>query len=119
MMLIEGLNELPEHDGLVTEASDPILRVTACTGAPACPQAHAETRVLAKALAPCLAHDTRLHVSGCAKGCAHPGVSSITLVGTEEGFDLIRNGCARDVPVASRLDPAEMLADPAALLGAR
>ena len=117
MVLIEGLGEMPQHPGLVTEASDPILRATACTGAPACPQAYAETRALAAALAPSLASDMHLHVSGCAKGCAHPGASSITLVGTEDGFDLIRDGCTRDIPAARRLDPAIMLADPARLLG--
>ena len=116
MVLIEGLREMPRHDGLVTEASDPILRVMACTGAPACPQAHAETRAFAAALAPSVANDARLHVSGCAKGCAHPGASSITLVGTEGGFDLIRDGCTRDRPAARGLDPAAMLADPAAWL---
>jgi precorrin-3B synthase len=116
MVLIEGLGEMPRHAGLVTEASDPILRVTACTGAPACPQAHAETRALAAALAPSLASNMHLHVSGCAKGCAHPGASSITLVGTEHGLDLIRDGCTRDIPAARRLDPATMLADPAMLL---
>jgi precorrin-3B synthase len=117
MILVEGLHEMPQHDGLVTEACDPILRVTACTGAPACPQAHAETRGLAAALAPSLASGMRLHVSGCAKGCAHPGASSITLVGAETGFDLIRDGCTRDIAIARGIDPAAMLADPAAVLG--
>jgi precorrin-3B synthase len=118
MIFIEALSEMPRHDGLVTRADDPILRVVACTGAPACPQAQAETRNLAIALAPFIAPDSRLHVSGCAKGCAHRGASSITLVGTAEGFDLIRNGCTRDIPVARGIDPAEMRADPAVLMGA-
>lgn len=118
MIFIEGCSEIPRHDGLVTRADDPILRVIACTGAPACPQAHAETRGLAAALAPFVAAHARLHVSGCAKGCAHRGTSSITLVGTEDGFDLIRDGCTRDVPVMCGINPATMRADPAALLGA-
>ena len=117
MVFIEGLSEMPRHDGLVTRADDPILRVTACTGAPACPQAYAKTRALAVALASHLPVNMRLHVSGCAKGCAHPGASSITLVGTEDGFDLIRDGCTRDVAAARGLDPASLLADPAALMG--
>jgi precorrin-3B synthase len=117
MILIEGLSEMPRHDGLVTRADDSILRVVACTGAPACPQAYAETRALAAALAPILPADTSLHVSGCAKGCAHPGTSSITLVGTGDGFDLVRDGCTRDIPTMHGLDPATMLAHPAARLG--
>ena len=51
-----------------------MLRVIACTGAPGCLQAHAATRPLARALAPKLTET--LHVSGCAKGCAHPDRSS-------------------------------------------
>jgi precorrin-3B synthase len=118
VILIEALSEMPGHDGLVTRADDPILRVMACTGAPACPQAHAETRNLAAALAPFVAPEIRLHVSGCAKGCADRGASSITLVGTGEGFDLIRDGCTRGSPVMRGIDPAAMRADPAILMGA-
>jgi precorrin-3B synthase len=117
MILIEGLSEMPRHDGLVTRSDDSILRVAACTGAPTCPQAHAETRALAAALAPMLPADTSLHVSGCAKGCAHPATSSITLVGTGDGFDLIRDGGTRDIPAMHGLDPATILAHPVARLG--
>jgi precorrin-3B synthase len=83
-----------------------------------CPQAHAETRGLAAALAPSIGADAQLHVSGCAKGCAYRGASSITLVGTDDGFDLVRGGGTRDVPAMHGLDPARLCADPAALLGA-
>jgi precorrin-3B synthase len=115
MILIEELHEMPRHDGLVTRADDPLLRVVACTGAPACLEAHTETRKLAASLAPHLAPDMCLHVSGCAKGCAHPRASDITLVGTSDGFDLVRNGAPRDVPVRRRLT----IADVRALVGAR
>jgi precorrin-3B synthase len=118
MILVEGLSEMPQYDGLVTRPDDPILRVVACTGAPACPQAYAETRNLAAVLAPFIAPETRLHVSGCAKGCAYRGASSITLLGTSEGFDLIRDGCTRDRPVMRGIDPATMRTDPATLMGA-
>jgi precorrin-3B synthase len=42
-----------------------------------------------------------LHVSGCAKGCAHPGRADLTLCATQQGFDIIRNGRASD-PAAER-----------------
>jgi precorrin-3B synthase len=119
MILVEGLQAMPEHDGLVMRGDDPLLRVVACTGAPACPEARAETRSFAAALAPHLPADRRLHVSGCAKGCAHPGASALTLVGTDKGFDLIRNGSARDMPTLRGLDPATILADPSALMERR
>jgi precorrin-3B synthase len=118
LILVEGLRELPRHDGIVTRADDPILRVAACTGAPGCPEAHVETRALAAALAPYVAVNSGLHVSGCAKGCAHARPSAITLVGTANGFDLIRHGCAQDTPVVKALDPAKILADPRGLSGA-
>ena len=115
MVLVEGLREMPRHEGLVTRADDPLLRVVACTGAPACPEAQVETRRLAASLAPHLAPDTRVHVSGCAKGCAHPNASDITLVGTPQGLDLVRDGSPRDVPVQRGLT----IADVRALVGAR
>jgi precorrin-3B synthase len=115
MMFAEGLREVPECDDLVTDADDPILRVVACSGAPACKEAHAETRALAAALAPHLASDTRLHVSGCAKGCAHQGAAPITLLATAHGFDLIRHGSVRDVPVTRGLDRDHLIADPSLL----
>jgi precorrin-3B synthase len=46
-----------------------------------------------------------LHVSGCAKGCAHPGVAPLTLVATSAGFDLIRDGSASATPTLSGLPP--------------
>jgi precorrin-3B synthase len=112
MLFAEGLRMLPDGDGLVTRADDPILRVIACSGAPACKEAHAETRALAAALAPHLAADSRLHVSGCAKGCAHPGPAPITLIATAHGFDLVRDGSARDAPVLRGLDRDHLIADP-------
>ncbi len=119
MIFLEGLREMPAHEGLVTRADDPLLRVIACTGAPVCPEALAETRALAAALAPHVPSDEGLHVSGCAKGCAHPGPSMLTLVGTADGFDLVRNGSPRDVPTKRGLTPAKLLADPGAFTGAR
>jgi precorrin-3B synthase len=119
MIFLEGLRGMPAHEGLVTRADDPLLRVIACTGAPVCPEARSETRGLAAALAPHVPADERLHVSGCAKGCAHPGPSTLTLVGTADGFDLVRNGSPRDLPALRGLTPAKLLADPGLLAGAR
>jgi precorrin-3B synthase len=115
MIFAEGLCEMPDGEGIVTESGDPILRVVACAGAPACKEAHAETRALAAALAPHLACDARLHVSGCIKGCAQPGPTPITLVATAQGFDLIRDGSPRDAPIMRGLDPDSILADPSML----
>jgi len=112
MIFAEGRREMPDCDGIVTNADDPILRVIACSGAPCCGAAHAETRLLAGALAPRIPAGAKLHVSGCAKGCAHPGPAPLTLVATTRGFDLIRDGSARAAPVMRGLDRDSILADP-------
>jgi precorrin-3B synthase len=119
MIFLERAREMPVHDGLVTCAGDPLLRVVACTGAPFCPEAYAETRALAASLAPHIPENARLHVSGCAKGCAHPGPSALTLVGTADGFDLVRDGSPRDAAQMHRLTQAQLLANPRVLTGAR
>ena len=119
MILLEGLREMPMHDGLVARAHDPLLRIAACTGAPGCEAAHAETRALAAALAPHLPPEARLHVSGCATGCAQPDRADVTLVATSDGFDLIRNGTTRDAPARRGVSRADIVADPRAVLEAR
>ncbi len=105
MLLIEGLCDMPDLPGLITSAADPLLRVVACTGAPGCLQAHQPTRDLARRLAPHVPHGGLLHVSGCAKGCAHPGPAALTLTATPRGFDLISRGAATGTPALSGLSP--------------
>jgi precorrin-3B synthase len=119
MILAEGLSEVPCFEGLVAQADDPILRVAACSGAPRCREAHADTRALAIALAPLIPSDARLHVSGCIKGCAYSGAASITIVATSEGYDLIRDGSTRDTPGLRGLSGAGILAEPSVLFGGR
>jgi precorrin-3B synthase len=119
MILVEGLREMPRCEGLVTQADDPILRVVACSGAPACREAHADTRALATTLASHIAADSRLHVSGCAKGCAHSESAALTLVATRDGFDLVRGGSTRDAPALRGLSAGRMIADPSILTGGR
>jgi precorrin-3B synthase len=117
MILVEGLHQMPDCEGVLTGADDPLLRTTACTGAPRCASAHAETRMLAGVLAPRVAADATLHISGCAKGCAHSGNATVTLVATEKGFDLIRNGSVRDTPDLRGLSSASILTNPSLLSG--
>ena len=103
MLLIEGLRVVPNIPGLVIGPGDPLLSVSACTGAPGCPQGLGATRAIARALAGLM---PGLHVSGCAKGCAHPGVAPVTLVAAGGGrYDLVRNGRACDRPDLTDLDP--------------
>jgi precorrin-3B synthase len=119
MILAEGMREMPGDADLITEADDPALRVIACSGAPRCREAHADTRALAAVLAPHIAPDAKLHVSGCAKGCAHSGSATITLVATRDGFDLIRGGSTRDAPVLRGLSGAGIVKNPSVLMRGR
>jgi precorrin-3B synthase len=94
-----------EQFGFVTHANDPHRHVLACAGAPLCASAYLATREMApligSAAAPFLAGDTTIHISGCAKGCAHPIAATLTVVGASAGCALVADGSARDTPFAS------------------
>jgi precorrin-3B synthase len=99
MLLLESISARPDLPGLIHDGTDPRLRIAVCTGAPGCPQGLSATRSLARSLAPHLPPGQHLHISGCAKGCAHPGPAALTLTAVTDGrFDLIRNGRAGDPP---------------------
>ncbi|WP_431298261.1 precorrin-3B synthase [Tabrizicola sp. BL-A-41-H6] len=108
MLFLAGATQIPAIAGLVTDPADPMLRVTACTGAPGCPQALGETRTLARSLAELVPAGSVLHVSGCAKGCAHPAPADLTLIASPGGFGLVRGGTASDTPVLTGLMPVDL-----------
>jgi precorrin-3B synthase len=116
MLLIEGAQALPNLPGLITDPEDPLRPVVACTGAPGCLQGKAPVRELARKLAPHWRGGT-LHLSGCAKGCAHPGPAETVLVATGAGFDLVLGGQASDVPVWRGLSAADLETNPELLHG--
>ncbi len=91
--------------GLIVSPDDPLLRVSACPGQPGCASATVRTRDLAARLRP----GVDVHVSGCSKGCAHPGAAALTLVGREGRFDVVRLGRAGDIPAQRGLTPAEVM----------
>jgi precorrin-3B synthase len=80
------------------DARDPRRRIVSCPGAPSCASGLISARALAVELAshlPVSGDGVAVHVSGCAKGCAHSGVAPLTIVGTGKGCGLVRNGTAR------------------------
>lgn len=95
------------HPAFLHTPGDPILDVAACPGAPHCASAQVETRVFARPLAGKVRG--RLHVSGCAKGCARRGPAAVTLVGRAGRFDLVENGRASDTPSRTGLAGADIL----------
>jgi len=88
--------------GFIVGADDPRRHVFACAGAPICSSAHIAARTIApriaEAAAPYLGASFQIHLSGCAKGCAHAGSAALTIVGAPRRCGLIANGCARDIP---------------------
>ena len=108
MLLVESQGR-PRVLGAIEAPGDPMLRMHACTGTPGCPQALADVRALARRLAPRITQATTLHLSGCAKGCAHRGRAGITLVARGgDVFDLIRDGTILD-PAQARLSTPDIL----------
>lgn len=106
VVLLEGAG-MPTSDAFVTTHDDPLMRVDACPGAPLCASASVETRALARALAG--RTEGRLHVSGCAKGCARALAADVTLVGRAGAFDLVQGGRAGDTPAKTGLRPEDLM----------
>jgi precorrin-3B synthase len=112
-MLLTGVSALNagelitavERLGFVVRADDPRRRIAACPGAPACASGLIPARTLASTMARVLApimksghNGVALHISGCPKGCAHPGPAALTVVGTLQGYGVIYQGAAHDTP---------------------
>jgi precorrin-3B synthase len=96
--------------GFVTEAEHAVLRIEACPGAPACSSASLDTRTAALAISrllPRLDGVRRVHVSGCAKGCACSAATDLVLVGGRDRFGVVRNGRA-DGAAESYISPHEI-----------
>lgn len=93
------LYEEVQQIGFITHPSDPRRRISACIGSEGCASGHIPARSVAARLAPNLPAGSDLHVSGCAKGCAHPRRAALTLVGQTGGYGLVIDGTAGDTPV--------------------
>ena len=100
---LRTLIALASGAGLITDADDPRLAVFACPGQPDCANASVMTRRdaarLAAAARPLLQTGGQIHVSGCAKGCAHPGPAALTLVGDDGAYRVVVEGSPRDPAV--------------------
>jgi len=100
IVFLEGATHAPDTGTL--------LHTDACVGAPACPQASVETRDLAIRLAPLIAG--RLHVSGCAKGCARAAAADVVLTGRAGRYDLAFDARADAAPAHVGLSASQVLA---------
>jgi precorrin-3B synthase len=116
----EAVLEAARKLAFIVDPADPLLRIEACPGAPACRAATLDTRSAARRLAPLLAQIggvTSVHVSGCAKGCARSAAADLVLVATGDRFGVVRNGRA-DGGIEAVLAPGELDRLPA-LIGVR
>ena len=99
---VSSFTAAAEALGFIVRADDPRRHVIACAGAPICASADIAARAvapqIAAAAAPHLDGSFKIHISGCAKGCAHPTPAALTIVGTSSGCALIANGATRDAP---------------------
>ena len=90
--------------GFIVRPDDPRRHISACAGAPICAAAQIPARAIAPAIAEAAAGlldgSFTLHVSGCAKGCAHSATSMLSVVGRVGGADLVFNGAAADRGIA-------------------
>ena len=102
LFLLEDV-EMATSTDFITDASDPLLMIDACPGAPLCTASSVDTRALARMLAP--QNRRPLHISGCAKGCARPRACATTLVGENGAFNLVRNGRPWEEPSETGLTP--------------
>lgn len=89
--------------GFLVAPDDPRNQIASCAGR-ACASALLDTKAVAM-LAVEVGRDIldgslTLHLSGCAKGCARPMVSPLTLVGAPSGYALVVNGTASVAPSA-------------------
>ena len=88
--------------GFVVRPDDPRRNVVACAGAPACAAAEMPARTIAPAVTeaagPLLDGSLTLHLSGCAKGCAHPGAATLAFVGAAGECGLVVDGSAQAEP---------------------
>lgn len=93
--LLDGARSI----GLIVDDRDPLLRIEACPGAPACASGTVDARGDARRLARLVAErrfDGTVHVSGCAKGCARSAPSDLVLVGEAGRYGVVRDGTTRD-----------------------
>lgn len=110
-LLVIGLTRATANDfvaaaeklGFIVNAEDSRRNVIACAGAPICSSAHLAARAIAPLIARRVAHrlspSFQIHVSGCAKGCAHAGPAALTIVGSPNVCSLIANGSVHDSPM--------------------
>jgi precorrin-3B synthase len=108
---VTAVTRAAEQLGFVTRADDARRRIVACPGAPACASGFIAARAIASEVSKSVAarRPGTIHISGCAKGCAHPQPAALTIVGSERGCGIVERGTARATP-QQYVDPRQLAA---------
>ncbi|MBD9444085.1 precorrin-3B synthase [Rhizobium sp. RHZ01] len=95
--------EMAPRYGLSVDGDDPSMHIATCAGAGACASGRFQTKACAERLVgkarELLDGSMTVHLSGCAKGCAHPR-PALCVVGADDGYHLMLDGVASDIPDA-------------------
>lgn len=88
--------------GFDADADMPSSQIASCSGAGACASGRYRTKDLSADLVEWIPDlfdgSLTFHVSGCPKGCAHPGAAAIAIVGVEAGYAIVLDGAASGSP---------------------
>ncbi|MGY0788256.1 precorrin-3B synthase [Azospirillum argentinense] len=107
----DGAAETATALGGILDHHDIRLKLTACSGVTGCDvgttDTHADGLAIAGRAAGLLEAVRMVHVSGCAKGCAHPGAADVTLTAREGVYDVALNAAPGGTPWRSGLTPSE------------
>jgi precorrin-3B synthase len=115
----QAFRELAQGIGGITRPEDLRLRVHACPGAPACPQATVPARRDAEAVLAALAGglpEGTIHISGCGKRCAYSHRADITAAGAEDGRYIVTGPAGQ---TCTAVAPGQLAGAVAELLDAR
>ncbi|MBP2291625.1 precorrin-3B synthase [Azospirillum rugosum] len=114
LLLVDANNaatETAEALGGILDPADPRLKVTACSGITGCDvgttDTHADGLAIAARAAGLLERVRMVHVSGCAKGCAHPQAADVTLTARDGVYDAALNAAPGAAGWRTGLTPAE------------
>ncbi|AWJ86552.1 precorrin-3B synthase (plasmid) [Azospirillum sp. TSH58] len=118
----DGAAERATALGGILDHQDIRLKLTACSGVTGCDvgttDTHADGLAIAARAAGLLEAVRMVHVSGCPKGCAHPGVADVTLTAREGVYDVALNAAPGGTPWRSGLTPDAAVTAVASLSGA-
>ena len=107
----DGAAERATALGGILDHGDLRLKITACSGVTGCDvgttDTHADGLSIAERAAGLLETVRMVHVSGCAKGCAHPGAADVTLTARQGVYDVALNAAPGGTPWRSGLTPSE------------